>query len=211
MVCGLDIFNKLALAAVLFTSFTFGVAHEIALDATPSGWRNTSITIPLSVRTTLARDALETVMKSFNKSSGQLDGDNYQYTGVLYAQMAELDLFTDKSQFQEALSFYFPLAEALKPDFLHRNVSELNYGVMYGLAAIRAYATYKDKTYITYAETAWDSLREYTLSDSDVQAGKSAVKSITYPSGCGGGMSEPILASSQHVHTQVLFSFACWR
>ncbi|KAK1231939.1 hypothetical protein PQX77_004932 [Marasmius sp. AFHP31] len=199
MVCGQDMFNKLVLAAVLSISLTFSIAHETASDATPSGWQNTSITIPLSARTTLARDALETVMKSFNKSSGQLYGDNYQYTGVLYAQMIELDLFTDESQFQEALSTYFPLAEALKPAFLHRNLIspilrrtltkpryQLNYGVMYGLAALRAYATYKDKTYIGYAETAWSSLREYTLSDSDVQTGKSAVKSITYPSGCGG-------------------------
>ncbi|KAJ8074483.1 hypothetical protein PM082_015384 [Marasmius tenuissimus] len=109
---------RLALTLASFSvSFTFSVAQNTSAS-TPSGWRNTSITIPLSARKTLARDALTTVMESFDRSSGQLNGNNYQYSGVFYSQMAELDLITGGTEFREALSTYFPMAETLKQGFL---------------------------------------------------------------------------------------------
>ncbi|KAJ8074482.1 hypothetical protein PM082_015383 [Marasmius tenuissimus] len=57
---------------------------------------------------------------------------------------------------------------------------------MYGLAAMQAYAAYKDRAYLGYAETAWGSVRVYTLSDNEIRNGKSAVKSITLQNECDG-------------------------
>ncbi|KAJ8074479.1 hypothetical protein PM082_015380 [Marasmius tenuissimus] len=101
--------------------------------------------------------------------------------------MAELDLATGNIEFKNSLSGFFPKAEELKPGFVDEKlVSRLNFGVLYGLAAMQAHAAYEDKTYISYAETAWGSMNEYTLSDRDVEAGKSPTKSLVLAKGCSG-------------------------
>ncbi|KAK1231940.1 hypothetical protein PQX77_004933 [Marasmius sp. AFHP31] len=93
--------------------------------------------------------------------------------------MAELDLATGDTQFKNSLSGFFPKAEELQPGFVDEKL-------LYGLAAMQAHAAYDDKTYISYAETAWGSMNEYTLSDRDVEAGKSPKKSFVLAKGCGG-------------------------
>ncbi|KAL0063950.1 hypothetical protein AAF712_009140 [Marasmius tenuissimus] len=173
------------LAVTLCTLFDSIVAQEI--PPTPTGWLKPSILIPPLARKTLAKDALSKALEIFDGASGQYQGSNYQYTGVLYSQMAELDLATGNIEFKNSLSGFFPKAEELKPGFVDEKlVSRLNFGVLYGLAAMQAHAAYEDKTYISYAETAWGSMNEYTLSDRDVEAGRSPTKSLVLAKGCSG-------------------------
>jgi hypothetical protein len=57
----------------------------------------------------------------------------------------------------------------------------------YGHAAARAYAAYKNQTFLDYAVTVWNYGRNYSLTDADVLARTSVVKNFTIQESCQDG------------------------
>ncbi|KAG7091544.1 hypothetical protein E1B28_010573 [Marasmius oreades] len=197
--------RRLTLSFLLGTSFT---ASGQAFSSSPSQWRKPQITVSPEQRISLAANAIQETMNIFNQTSGQFNVDgNYVYSGVFYGQMADFDLATNGTRFKDLLMTYFLKAEALNPGFLAEFVSrlrslassptyrfffrticlrQLQFGVMYGWAAVRAYSAYHESAFLGFAERSWGSMRLYTLSNNDVAAGKSPRKSVQVLKDCSG-------------------------
>ena len=56
----------------------------------------------------------------------------------------------------------------------------------YGYAAMRAYAAYKDPTYLNWAAEVWSFAQNYTISSGEASSNSSAVKSFPIQSQCQG-------------------------
>jgi hypothetical protein len=57
----------------------------------------------------------------------------------------------------------------------------------YGRASVKAYTAYKDQRFLDFALSSWFFGRRYTLSQQEVSAGKSPVKSFPLSDVCNGG------------------------
>ncbi|TFL04216.1 hypothetical protein BDV98DRAFT_654629 [Pterulicium gracile] len=62
----------------------------------------------------------------------------------------------------------------------------LNFGIPYGMAALKAYETYGDQIFLSYAELSWETGNMFTLSEAEVNAGKSLVKEFDLSKECSG-------------------------
>ncbi|KAJ7117074.1 hypothetical protein C8R44DRAFT_627179, partial [Mycena epipterygia] len=136
-----------------------------------------NITTSLADRVSLASSAVEKAISMLG-SDGQFDGEQYDAPGILYSQMAELDIATNQTKYQDSLEQYFPLAQNSRANFS----DELGYGY----AAVRAYAAYKNPVFLQYAVQSWWFGRTYTLSPDDIDAGKIAGKNFTVEQFCQG-------------------------
>ena len=58
---------------------------------------------------------------------------------------------------------------------------------VYGYAAIRSYLAYGDDNFLKIAQKIWDKGASFTVSDSDVRAGKSAMKNVDIVPACPNG------------------------
>ncbi|KAK0472625.1 hypothetical protein IW261DRAFT_1661289 [Armillaria novae-zelandiae] len=158
----------------------------VAKDFTPSSsWRSPNVTTSKDRRINIAGAALDkTIIFLLNSAYGT--------PGMLYAQMVEFDRVTNQTKYKDSLKKYFPLMEAVQPNFLDEYVSlcfihtPLNYGLSYGYAAIRAYQVYQDETFLDYAITSWTSAGAYTLSDSNTLSGSIPGKSFNVQATCQG-------------------------
>ncbi|KAK0222372.1 hypothetical protein IW262DRAFT_1553644 [Armillaria fumosa] len=164
------------------------VAHSLLLvvaqDFTPSSsWRSPNVTTSQDDRISIASAALD-------KTIGFVLNSAYGTPGMLYAQMAEFDWITNQTKYKDLLKKYFPLMEAVRPDFLDEALcfihAFLNYGLSYGYAAARAYQVYQDETFLDYAITSWTSASAYTLSESDTLSGSTLAKSFSVQATCQG-------------------------
>lgn len=163
------------------------VAHSLLLvaaqDFTPSSsWRSPNVTTSQDDRISIAGAALDKTA-GFLRSDGSFNDSAYGTPGMLYAQMAEFDRITNQTKYKDVLKKYFPLMEAVRPNFLDEF---LNYGLSYGYAAARAYEVYQDETFLDYAITSWTSAGAYTLSDSDTSSGSTPGKSFNVQATCQG-------------------------
>jgi hypothetical protein len=64
--------------------------------------------------------------------------------------------------------------------------SEISYSRLYGHAAARAYAAYKDPDFLQYAIDAWRFGSTYTLSQQTIASGKMMGKSFATANPCQG-------------------------
>ncbi|KAJ7114692.1 hypothetical protein C8R44DRAFT_629530, partial [Mycena epipterygia] len=134
-----------------------------------------NITTSLADGVNLAASAVEKAT-SMLSSDGQFDGGQYDAPGILYSQMAELDIATNQTKYQDSLEQYFPLAQNTRANFS----DELGYGY----AAARAYAAYKNPVFLQYAIQAWWFGRTYTLSPDNIGAGRIPAKNFTVEQFC---------------------------
>ncbi|KAJ7468986.1 hypothetical protein FB451DRAFT_1255438 [Mycena latifolia] len=142
--------------------------------ASPS-WRKPNITTSATERVSLADAALQLAITSLN-SGAQFNGESYGIAGALYSQMAEFDLATNQTKYEKYLEQYFPLAQQTRANFS----DELSYGY----AAARAYAAYKNPTFLQYAIESWWFGRAWTLSQDDVSSGTFAEKEFPIENVC---------------------------
>ncbi|KAJ6554697.1 hypothetical protein B0H19DRAFT_1029835, partial [Mycena capillaripes] len=109
--------------------------------------------------------------------------DAYGTAGVLYSQLAEFDLATNQTKYADTLEQFFSLASTTLSGFQAENFTgELNYG--HGAAV--AFVTYKTQAFLKYAEQVWSTVKTFTLSQSDVDAGSIPLKEFTISPTCGG-------------------------
>ncbi|KIK54172.1 hypothetical protein GYMLUDRAFT_177781, partial [Collybiopsis luxurians FD-317 M1] len=133
-----------------------------------------NITNSLSDRVQIAAAAIGKAMSMFNTSAGLFSDPTISFgtSGDFYSQLAEFDLATNDTTYQNIVQSYFPLAEAARPG--------LSDEFSNGYAAIRAYKIYNNSIYLAYAEECWNSNEAYALSDSDVSGGTISTKIFPY-------------------------------
>ncbi|KAK7044487.1 glycoside hydrolase family 76 protein [Favolaschia claudopus] len=142
--------------------------------ASPS-WRKPNITTSVVDRISLADAAVEKAISMLD-SDAKFDGQSLGYAAQLFSQMAELDTATNRTHYSDTLKDFF-----LKAPHRASNFSDI---LSYGHAAAKAYAAYNDPVFRDYAIQSWYFGRTYTLSASQVAAGKTSVKSMSIVNEC---------------------------
>ncbi|KAJ7115437.1 hypothetical protein C8R44DRAFT_880736 [Mycena epipterygia] len=142
-------------------------------------WRKPNISTSPADRISIASAAIDKARSSLG-TDGQFDGEDYIIAGNFYYQMAEFDIATNGTQYLDALTQYFPLAQENRGNFTDTLVSlSLHYGLPYGYAAARAYTAYRNPVFLQYAIESWWFGRMYTLSQPNIAAGRIAVKNFS--------------------------------
>ncbi|KAJ7488252.1 hypothetical protein FB451DRAFT_1362734 [Mycena latifolia] len=94
-------------------------------------------------------------------------GEPWGTTGNLFSQMAEFDIATNQTKYENVLEQHI-----------------VNYGLSFGHAAAKAYTAYKNPIFRQYAVESWWDGRAHTLSDNDVSSGKIAGKNFSISKTC---------------------------
>ncbi|KAJ7117075.1 hypothetical protein C8R44DRAFT_738935 [Mycena epipterygia] len=169
----------------------------IALSAVaqlPShSWRKPNITTSLADRVSFAAAAVEKAISMLGPD-GQFDGtpsplslpsalltfeitgEPYATAGIFYSQMADLDIATNQTTYQDSLEQYFGLAQQNRGNFSNE--------LSYGYAAARAYTVYKNPIFLQYAIQSWWFGSTYTLSPANIDTGRITGKNFTIGQRC---------------------------
>ncbi|KAJ7840100.1 hypothetical protein B0H14DRAFT_2785959 [Mycena olivaceomarginata] len=147
-------------------------------------WRKPNMTTSLADRISIAGAAVEKTI-NFLGPNGLFNADLNEYakTGVFYSQLAELDIFANQNLYEDGLKRNFALVQEISKNFSNELIY---YGLLYGHAAARAYAAYKDQDFLEYAIDSWLFGRTYTLSQENVASGMMAGKTFTIANPCQG-------------------------
>lgn len=165
----------------IWTLVALGWASAAAPDLKPStSWRKPNITTSRDERISIASAALEKALSNL-QPNGMFSDSAYGTPGMLYAHMAEFDRLTNQTKYKDTLKQYFSLVESANSGFLNEF---MNYGLIYGYAAARAYAAYQDSDFLGFAVTSWTSGRLYTINDSQAASGIMYGKEIQISSSC---------------------------
>ncbi|KAJ7777676.1 hypothetical protein DFH07DRAFT_936690 [Mycena maculata] len=148
----------------------------VAAQVPSPSWRKSDITTSAVDRVNLTGTALDVAIGRLN-GEGLFNGEATGIAGYLYSQMAEFDIITNQTKYETTLEQYLDLIQQT-----HANFSDPTY--TFGHAAARAYTAYKNPIFLQYAVQSWWFGRAYTLSDSDVSAGKIATKNFTISGVC---------------------------
>jgi len=102
--------------------------------------------------------------------------------------LAEFDLATKQTKYADTLEQYFSVASTTLSGIQAENFTGefMNDGLNYGHGAAVAFATYKTQVFLTYAEQVWSTVKSFTLSQNDVNAGTVPLKEFTISPTCGG-------------------------
>ncbi|KAJ7275873.1 hypothetical protein C8J57DRAFT_1311898 [Mycena rebaudengoi] len=166
------------LAAGLLASIVLSTVAQVS----PPSWRKSNITTPHAERVSIAVAATEKAI-SMVGPNGQF-GNSYAAAGNLYYQLAELDIATNQTRFQDALQHYFLVASEFQ-NRVNFSDSLLENTFVYGYAAARAYLVYnKNPLFLQYAIESWWFGRSYTLSQADIDSGGIPVKNFTLVGVC---------------------------
>ncbi|KAK7026526.1 hypothetical protein VNI00_015607 [Paramarasmius palmivorus] len=133
----------------------FGLGVTIPSE-TPTGWENTTITISLAERISLASDAIELAFVKIPAPNPKGMTES-----ALYSEMADFDILTNKTQFRDRLLSILGETNDDNDPFLSDK--------SYCYAALRAYTAYKNPLFLQRAGLAWDWASRYTLNDDENQ------------------------------------------
>ncbi|KAJ7488247.1 hypothetical protein FB451DRAFT_1226783 [Mycena latifolia] len=132
---------------------------RVAAQAQSPLWRKPNITTSTEDRVSLVAAALDNAIDRLG-ADGQFDGEPWGTTGNLFSQMAEFDIATNQTKYENVLVQSF------------------------GHAAAKAYAAYKNPVFLPYAVESWWNGRARTLSDTDVSSGKISGKTFSVLKTC---------------------------
>ncbi|KAJ7238219.1 hypothetical protein C8J57DRAFT_1478711 [Mycena rebaudengoi] len=147
-----------------------------ALLALPN-WRKPNITTSSPERVSIVGAALDQAIGHLSPS-GQFDGQPYDVAGRLYSQMAEFDLATHQTKYQDTLEKNLQLTLNARSNFSDTT--------SYGRASVKAYSAYRKQIFLDFAISNWHFGRRYTLSQQDVSSGSTPIKSFPLSTACGG-------------------------
>lgn len=130
-------------------------------------------------RIAIASDAIQKSLENLNLNNRP----SPSAIGYLLAEMVEFDIATNQTKYKNWSNTIFSTMNAQHPGFRNQY---LDYALMYGYAAIRAYRAYNDDVFLGYAQTVWEFGRVYTLTEDEAQAGSAEMKSFPISSQCQG-------------------------
>ncbi|KAL0571090.1 hypothetical protein V5O48_010872 [Marasmius crinis-equi] len=145
-------------------------------------WRKPRITVPKSQRIRIAQSAIEKALFNLG-GNGLFAGDSY-HSALLYAQMAEFDLLSNGTRYKDQLARYLQTRKG--ETISTSSIQQTRYFLDLGRAAVRAYAVYKDDTFLQLAEAWWQWARLWTVSDAAASSKAAPGKSAPLPSNCSG-------------------------
>ncbi|KAJ7798538.1 hypothetical protein B0H14DRAFT_3492427 [Mycena olivaceomarginata] len=145
-----------------------------------SSWRKPNVTQSLADLIDIASAALAKAIDGVS-TINQFDGQTYEYVATLYCEMAQFDMITNQTQYENILQQSFSRTQQTRPNFADEHVSpeyffpflfiystvallQLNFGLTYGYAALQAYLAYQNSTFLQYAIQSWSFGRSLTLS-----------------------------------------------
>ncbi|KAJ6491914.1 hypothetical protein C8R45DRAFT_1095984 [Mycena sanguinolenta] len=144
-----------------------------------SSWRKPNITTSLADRVSIAQAALDRAISGLSPDNNY-DGAPWGITGLLFSQLADFDRITNQTMYHDKLTQLFAAAAGVGG---RTNFSD---ELSYGYGGVRAYAAYKDQTFLDYATQAWWFGRIYTLTAAQAASGVSPIKNFTIQSNCQG-------------------------
>ncbi|KAF7337356.1 Glycoside hydrolase family 76 protein [Mycena sanguinolenta] len=147
-----------------------------------SAWRKPNITQTLP---DLINTASAALVKAVNGAStaDQFNGQTYENVATTYSEMAEFDMLTNQTQYEESLQQSFSRTQETRPNFEDTDVTEFLACETYGYAATRAYAAYQNSSFLDFAIQSWSFGRSYTLSQGFTSL---PVKNFTLQGSCNG-------------------------
>ncbi|KAF8183253.1 hypothetical protein K438DRAFT_1599821 [Mycena galopus ATCC 62051] len=122
----------------------------------------------------IASAALEKAITGASTVS-QFDGQTFEVVATLYAEMAELDMITNQTQYEDTLQQDFSTTQETRPNFSAPET--------YGYAAVRAYVAYQNSVFLQYATQSWSFGNSYTISQTSTSL---AAKNFTLETSCNG-------------------------
>ncbi|KAJ7618086.1 hypothetical protein FB45DRAFT_217545 [Roridomyces roridus] len=161
----------------LFTFLLFVQVYSAGANTTTistTGWRKPNVTLSNAARIGTAATALEKAIDNL-PTTEQYDGQTYEFVATLFAEMADFDLITGQTVYQDTLNSLFAQTLGNRPLFSDQYlildcesfVSSYNrctrLNRTYGYAAIRAYAAYRNPVFLQYANQSWTLGNEYTI------------------------------------------------
>ncbi|KAK7041894.1 hypothetical protein VNI00_008873 [Paramarasmius palmivorus] len=157
----------------------FLVSRAAAQMVIPSSWTNTTVNITKEERIQIASAALDMVLSSGIPQSDVL--------ADFFTQLAEFDIATNQTRYQDVVSDYFlsgPYAKDIKlvglftsfpnvvsvTDALSQlaRSEDIRYYNLNGYMALKAYIAYQDPKYLEFAVRAWEFERNFVVSDTGV-------------------------------------------
>ncbi|KAJ6492165.1 hypothetical protein C8R45DRAFT_1137275 [Mycena sanguinolenta] len=166
------------------------------LATAQQSWRDPNITASRADRVSIAETAIAETITFLDNTTGlfpdpvTMAADSYGTSGAFYSQLAEFDLATNQTKYANDVQQYFLLAaENLEQygatNFTGEYITYRNYGH----GAVMAFATYKNPIFLDYAKQVWWTVKSYTLSQSEVDAGTVPSKNFVVTPTCLGSKS----------------------
>ncbi|KAK7438233.1 hypothetical protein VKT23_018164 [Stygiomarasmius scandens] len=160
----------------------------------PSTWRKPNVTGTIQDSVQTAKGAIDRYLGI--PVSSNLSDDDWATFGHFLVDMAEFDILTNQTLYKDKLQDYFLTTKQQKQNFssefhpiavaVPHLDSKLIDGLTYGFAATRAYVAYHDDVFLQYALDSWNSGRDYTISDANIEAALMPPKTVELISECDG-------------------------
>ncbi|KAJ7241810.1 hypothetical protein C8J57DRAFT_1477652 [Mycena rebaudengoi] len=107
--------------------------------------------------------------------------------GPFYLQMAEFDIVTGQSKYEDTVQKFLAFTQSTGANFSDEKLfKQLFHTLYYGRAAARAYSAYGTQIFLDYAVQAWWYGRRYTLTLDNVNSGKTNIKNYPITKSCDG-------------------------
>ncbi|KAJ7891804.1 hypothetical protein B0H13DRAFT_2529634 [Mycena leptocephala] len=145
-----------------------------ASQVVPPTWRKPNITTSRAERVGLAGAALDVAIGQLS-SNGQFDAEPYRIAGDLFSQMAQFDIATNQTKYENTLEQYFAIVQKTRTNF-SASQGLLIFWLMSSDFCI-------DRKW-TVRLLSWWFGRQRTISQSDLSAGKIVGKNFTLKKVC---------------------------
>lgn len=164
---------------LLLLCTTWAIGQDFTV---PTTWRKPEVTLSVDERIQYATGAIDLAITTVGEN-GLVNGGDYSTTSYLLYYAAQLDALSKQTKYKSQVERSLAGALQARPGFLDQF---LNFGIPYGMAALKAYETYGDQIFLSYAELSWETGNMFTLSEAEVNAGKSLVKEFDLSKECSG-------------------------
>ncbi|KAI0084085.1 hypothetical protein BDY19DRAFT_562621 [Irpex rosettiformis] len=164
--------------------------HNVAAQSfpVPSTWRKPTSDLVRADRLRLVDGLLSTIPPMYNAASGQFNELFLPQTGSLLCALSIGDRINGSTTNQDMVLKSLNTVFSTAPTIITLPGSGFNSdAVMWGLAAINSYRTYKDTQSLKYATSMWEQLNPYVVTPENAAAGKHPLRNVTISSTCPGG------------------------
>ncbi|KAJ7241814.1 hypothetical protein C8J57DRAFT_1558584 [Mycena rebaudengoi] len=166
-------------------------------------WRKYNISTSAADRIRIASAALDQSLNRIGPDGQFTDSEDggWGQAGPFYSQMVEFDISTGQKKYEDTVQQYLALTQKTGVNFSDETVSlplsgtevlnfttslQVSHALYYGRAAARAYSAYGTQIFLDYTIQSWGFGRRYTLTQDNVNSGKTNVKNYPLTKVCDG-------------------------